>query len=703
MADTWNVPTRRNGWWRFLATALLLFFAPAAAAEFSFVHDAGQHLWTLSNGQVEAVFQLTPEGYFLFRRFKLLGNGDSWTAPENAQVSPIQLQVGSSYFDANTVFTLISQSTQEIPRAGYRQIIVLEDAEGLGRIRVELEMYANQPVLRSSIAFQNKQAVPVMVANADMLPLLLADAGQTYQSFRVNQFAGGGAVANFEPIAETLSRDNLVVIDSGAYRTQCSWLALRDQNNRGLFAGWEFDGRAWTTVQHAPDEGLLRLSSVIESLNRPLDPEEEFAVPPVFIGAFRGDWDEAGYRTQRFVEAAIAMPAPESRFPYIAWDSWGYGEAVDEALLRRNAQIAASLGIELFIIDLGWARQLGDWEADPKKFPSGLRSFSNFVHSLGMKFGLHFALLEASPTAPVLRQNPDWSSSVDNNYLGIGVSLCASHRPVREWLAREAVRIIDEYNVDWMLQDGENMVKQCTKTTHTHDPFDSNYSNSVDGLNYVLDEALRQRPGVTWENCEDGGNMMTFSMARRYATSITADNADVMTTRQAMFGATYPFPPRYTDRYMEDTSLDTYTTRSYMFGGPWIFMNRLASMSRLDLDFAASEIRIYKTLREKIRDGKVFHLTVRPAEGRIDAIESYHAASDSAVVFVYRAGAAAASRTLRVRGLKANRMYTVRFQNTGQTYQASGSQLSTAGVQVNLRERYSAEIVYVDPVSANPQ
>ena len=34
--------------------------------------------------------------------------------------------------------------------------------------------------------------------------------------------------------------------------------------------------------------------------------------------------------------------------------------------------------------------------------------------------------------------------------------------------------MIDEYHVDWILQDGQNMVKQCTKSTHTHDPADSN-------------------------------------------------------------------------------------------------------------------------------------------------------------------------------------------------------------------------------------
>ena len=47
---------------------------------------------------------------------------------------------------------------------------------------------------------------------------------------------------------------------------------------------------------------------------------------------------------------------------------------------------------------------------------------------------------------------------------------------------QQAIRMIDDYHVDWILQDGQNMVKQCTKTTHTHDPADSNYANSVQGI-----------------------------------------------------------------------------------------------------------------------------------------------------------------------------------------------------------------------------
>jgi hypothetical protein len=688
------VSSRRSRLWIAALAAALLSPAPVAESRFSFEFDADNRRWTLSNGDVEAVFDLTPEGSFRFRRFTNPASGDSWTALEGVPVSPIRIETNESYYDAGTSFRLLSQSAYEIARDGYRQTIALEDAGHSARIDIDLEMYADQPVLRTAVRFQNLKGNPVVVTHADMAPLLFADQAMTYRAFRVNQFAQGGAVANFEPLEDDLARDAFVVVNSGAYRNQCSWLAVRDQNDRGLFVGWEFDGRAVAAAQHAPDEGLLRLSAVIEQLNRPLGPQEVFTLPPSFLGLYRGDWDEAGYRTQRFVEAAVAPPAPDADFPYVAWNSWGYGPEIDEGVLRANAEIAASLGVELFLVDLGWARQLGNWQADPAKFPSGLKNLSDYVHSLGMKFGLHYALLEAAPDSPIVLQNPNWTSSVDNTYLGLGTSLCPSHRPVREWLVDQSVRMIDDYGVEWVLQDGENMVKECDKPTHTHHPLDSNYANAVDGINAVVDEVQRLRPGVVWENCEDGGNMMTFAMTRRYVTSITSDNADVMTTRRSMFGATYPFPPRYTDRYMQDEELDTYTTRSYMFGGPWILMNRLPQMAAKDLAFAASEIRLYKELRRKIRDGKVYHLTEPPSERRIDAIESYDPETDSAVVFVFRAGAAAGSQTIQVRGLNANRSYRVRFQNSGREISGTGAQFA-AGVLVNLPELYTAEILHV--------
>src|SRR5262249_23479708 len=143
-------------------------------------------------------------------------------------------------------------------------------------------------------------------------------------------------------------------------------------------------------------------------------------------------------------------------------------------------------------------------------------------------------------------------------------SLCPSHRPARQWIISEVTRVIREYDVDWVTQDGDNMVKICLSASHTHAAGDSNYSNSVDGLDTILAAVHAATPGVVWENCEDGGSMQTFKMVQQYVTSVLDDSDDALTTRRAVYGATFPFSPRYAQRYMMDEPDNSYITRSYM-------------------------------------------------------------------------------------------------------------------------------------------
>lgn len=682
---------------------VLLAVSAFAQPGFHYEFDAKTSTWKLSNGVAVAVFQLDSEGHFEFQSLSNVSRSVEWAAPEISGSSPIRFRIDDTTIDASTPFRLISEAARSIGRRGYRQTIVLEDLQGRARVSVDLEMFESQPALRYRIRFRNLRPSAVRVRAADLLPWAFDDADRNYRLFRVNQWVKSGKLGNFEPLDDVVDESGeLTRMNTGAYGQHCAWLALRDDTGRGLFAGLEFDGRASVMTRHLQQSGYLQLSSTISDMNRAVGANEELALPAAFIGLFEGDWDEAGYRTQRFAESAIARPMPDRNFPYVMWDSWKYQTGIDEITLRRNADLAARIRIEVFVVDLGWASQIGDWHADPRKFPRGLRAFSDYVHSLGMKFGLHFPLAEATKTSPALRANPDWTSSETYGYFG-AESLCLSHRPVREWIIAEAVRMIDEYNVDWILQDGENMVKSCTKTTHTHDPADSNFSNAVDGLNAAVAAIQEQRPRVIWENCEDGGNMMTFNMVRRYNTSIAADDSGPLTTRQAVYGITYPFPPRYADRYMPDEELGPYTTRSFMFGGPWIFMNRLEQMRLEDLELAAGEIGIFKSIRRRIRDGKVFHLTGRPSETSWDALQSLHEESGSAIVIVHRADTRIRPR-VRLRGLDPERTYHVHFQQDHRNLVMTGRQLMQAGVaMMALSGRWSSDIMYVDPMPTADQ
>ncbi len=659
--------------------------------------DTEQNIWTLSNGLIRASFQLTPEGSFLTQEISDLQSGDQWTASPNRPTSPVRLQTDNDLFDAETKFFLVAQYAQSINPGGVRQFIVLQDVKGRARITVILDLFNDHPVLRYSLKYKNLTPAATHITRINMVPWTFDDLGKRYTAFRVNQWSVVAKPEDFQPLQTLLDTSGTSVeVYSGADGQQCSWLALRDSDQRGLFTGWEFDGRTKTTVRQDGSKEYVQFSSTILDLNHPVQSNGEFQVPDTFIGLFHGDWDEAGYRTQRFVESVLAKPAPDSKtFPYVSWDSWAYQDKIDEQTLRRNADVAADLGVQLFIVDLGWARGIGDWYADPAKFPNGLDSLSDYVHSLGMKFGLHFALAEADPSSPVLRANPDWSATDDSNYFG-ATPLCLSNQPAQDWLIQQGIRMIDDYHVDWILQDGQNMVKQCTKTTHTHDPADSNYANAVQGINAVVSAIQQARPNVLWENCENGGNMMTFNMVQNYVTSITNDASGSLASRQAVYGATYPFPPRYAERYMpESDGYTPYATHSYRFGGPWVLMNQLANLQADQAAFLKLQIQNYKNQRTDISAGKVFHI-LSPAANATDVIQSYNATTDTAIAVVTRAASSGPTYLFRPKGLQLQQRYTVWFEIDPSVYSQTGAQLMSTGFRVMLPQPYSSEVVHIE-------
>ncbi len=105
-----------------------------------------------------------------------------------------------------------------------------------------------------------------------------------------------------------------------------------------------------------------------------------------------------------------------AKTPPMGWNSWDcYGAAVTEDTVRKNAEyMAANLkqyGYEYVVVDIQWSEPTADSHAyhpfaelcmdefsrlipAPNRFPSstggkGFRPLADYVHSLGLKFGIH--------------------------------------------------------------------------------------------------------------------------------------------------------------------------------------------------------------------------------------------------------------------------------------------------------------------------
>ncbi len=88
-----------------------------------------------------------------------------------------------------------------------------------------------------------------------------------------------------------------------------------------------------------------------------------------------------------------------ARTPPMGWNSFNhFGCDINENLVRDTAQAMVSSGMkdagyQYVIIDDCWMDRerdsSGDLQPDPAKFPSGMKPLVDFVHSLGLKFGLY--------------------------------------------------------------------------------------------------------------------------------------------------------------------------------------------------------------------------------------------------------------------------------------------------------------------------
>jgi len=119
-------------------------------------------------------------------------------------------------------------------------------------------------------------------------------------------------------------------------------------------------------------------------LNHPVPPFGDFQTPYAFWVCFTATGRSWLPHAALFGGGAGKARARRQVLPLRRLGLLAYGEQVEEQTLMANADVAASVGVELFIVDLGWARAIGDWYEDLAKFPHGLAALSYHVHSLGM-------------------------------------------------------------------------------------------------------------------------------------------------------------------------------------------------------------------------------------------------------------------------------------------------------------------------------
>jgi Melibiase len=509
----------------------------------------------------------------------------------------------------------------------------------------------------------------------------------------------------------------------------------------GFYVGIESSSRTRITLarREAQLRGVAGLNPDPEPARLRLAPRETLQSPVIFLGAAFGGVDATGNRLRHWVRTSLAASdaQKDARYPYLVLNSWGSGMAIDESLGKRMLRDAAELGFEMFHVDAGWFRGVGDWVADPQKFPQDLAALADEAHRNGLKFGLWVDWTQAGTSGRpgALRigdlATRDWmvadppSGWEPEPFKGMTVDLGVP--AVTEWAKRETQRIVTENHLDMLEHDGYLVAQGCARGDHPHAPPDAaNLRIEMEGIwpfvistnsadvslrateaYYAVQETLRkQHPGLLLEVCNDGGRMMDFGSAARADYFSITDSYDPLSNRQAFFDASHVLPPAMLESYVEKWPAPRpenflYMLRSGMMG--WFtLMQDPHDWTSEQRKTAKAELRFYKDkLRPLIRSADLYHVTKRPDGKGWDALEYFDPATGSGAIYVFRGSDFETSESrLRLHGLRNGHLYRLEFRDQpGNTRTMSGRQLSSEGITVALPLPDSSEIVLFQQIS----
>jgi alpha-galactosidase len=479
-------------------------------------------------------------------------------------------------------------------------------------------------------------------------------------------------------------------------------LILVDDGRDDFFGGLMWSGAWRASLERADDR--LRVNVFFPGVATTVTTAKPIEVPHTFFGVTsHATTDETGALRQ-FVLQGIRRGRPFQ--PLVTYNTWfTYGTAINEELIVAEIDRAASLGVELFVMDAGWYAGagenddfdfdsgLGSWTEDPDRFPSGLASLADYAHGVGLKFGLWIEperVALSTVDKPGLAREA-WLATRDSDYgSGLNAQICLAGPEGRQWLVDQLVAIIERVHPDYVKWDN-NFWINCNRAGHGHGPSDGNMAH-VQALYAILDELRRRYPDLLIENVSGGGARIDFGMLA-YTDAAWMDDrtGPAAHVRHNLEGLTFAFPPAYLLSFLidaegepiagaEDLPLLARSRTPGVFGLTY----RTDMLDDETASLLALQIAEYKTYRDIIAQSNAALLTGQaPVDwDSWDVIQEVTDDARSALIFGFKGGPADGRLIVRPRGLLADATYDVRSLDVGPLGSSRGDLLMEDGIEL---------------------
>jgi alpha-galactosidase len=428
-----------------------------------------------------------------------------------------------------------------------------------------------------------------------------------------------------------------------------------------------------------------------EGLTWSLAPGEALETP-VFAGLYTADGFGAASRAWHGHVRGRVLSHPDETRPvlYNSWEATGFD--VDEAGQMALAARAASLGVELFVMDDGWfgARSseragLGDWAPNPARFPSGLGPLAAEVRRLGMRFGLWVEPEMVNPDSDLYRAHPDWvlhMANRDRTEMRHQLVLNLARPDTAEWTHAWLDRLVADHDIDFLKWDANRPFTEAG-WPGSDDP-DRLWIEHTRAVYRIMDRLRADHPGLRIEACSGGGGRADLGILARTDQVWVSDNTDPVDRIGIQYGFSQLYPAQVMSAWVTD-SPNAATARQTplrfrfhvaMAGVPGIGGD-LTTWTEEELKESAELVAAYKRVRPVVQHGAQHRLR---GDGTLTGVE--YVREDDHVVLAWCPTRAFghAPAPLRLAAVRPEEVY--RDLDTGATY--PGAVLLQSGLPLCL-------------------
>jgi len=407
-----------------------------------------------------------------------------------------------------------------------------------------------------------------------------------------------------------------------------------------------------------------------------LKPNTEFTTPSAYAGYTADGFGAASRTMHDFIRSFLPHGSTPHKVLYNSWEATYFD--VDVESQKRYAEIAAGLGIELFVVDDGWFHGrnldnagLGDWWPDEKKFPNGLQPLVEHVNKLGMDFGIWVEPEMVNPDSDLYRAHPDWVIHFPNRQRSEArrqLILNLAREDVQAYLIDHLDRLLTENNIMFIKWDMNRTVSEPGWPSYEGEQREL-WVRYVEGLYHVWGTLRQRHPHVIWQSCSGGGGRADMGILR-YADQIwTSDNTGGTARLNIQEGFSQLFPANVMEAWVTDTEPDlslTFRLHVSMCGSLGIGAN-ITHWNESEQAEARRWIAVYKDIRPIIQFGDQHRLHSSQFGGGFSAVQYMSKDKSEGVIFAFRTHIPDPINpfAVQLRGLDPEALYTVEgFEGT---------------------------------------